>query len=282
MRLPRTTAISNALLFKVGGNVYAVPNVHVVETVQVEASSPVIPSHLRVTGEPVPLVLLHGVLGANLPKDVRKVPAVVIEYLGKRLAMTCDKIVGPREIVLKSLGPLLTPLPLYAGGTISGSGKVQLILDPAALVEIAYAEEEPETFATEPAVTVPEAAAPGRVLVADDSHAIREAMTRILERAGYIVDVAEDGSAAWQMLRRLHYDVLVTDIEMPQLDGFSLIERVRGDHQLGTLAVIVISSRTNQSNRARASALGVASFLSKPVTQKMLVEALARLTPAEN
>ena len=70
----------------------------------------------------------------------------MIEYVGRRLAMTCDRIVGPREIVVKSLGPLLALLPLFAGGTISGSGKVQLILDPSALVRIAY----PEILTTPP------------------------------------------------------------------------------------------------------------------------------------
>jgi chemotaxis protein histidine kinase CheA len=263
MRLPQTTSISNALLFKVGGNVFAIPNVHVVETGKVEVSSPAIPSVLRVRDGAVPLVLLHRVLGAALPADARSVPAVVIDYASRRLAVTCDKIVGPREIVVKNLGPLLSPLPLYAGGTISGSGKVQLILDPAALVRLAYPE----------AAAAPGRAA-GRVLVADDSRAVREAMALLLERAGFQVDLADSGLAAWRMLGRAHYDALVTDLEMPEMGGFELIERVRGDALLAELPVVIISSRATDAARARAADLGVVDVLAKPVEPDRLLAAL--------
>ena len=263
MRLPQTTSISNALLFKVGGHVFAIPNVHVVETAQVEVSSPAVPSILRVRDGAVPLVLLHRVLGAALPADVRSVPAVVIDYASRRLAVTCDKIVGPREIVVKNLGPLLSPLPLYAGGTISGSGKVQLILDPAALVRLAYPE---------PAAAPRRAA--GRVLVADDSRAVRQAMALLLERAGYQVDLADSGLAAWRMLGRAHYDALVTDLEMPEMGGLELIERVRGDALLAELPVVIISSRAGDAARARAARLDVVAVLAKPVDPDRLLAAL--------
>jgi len=262
MRLPQTTSISNALLFKVAGHVFAIPNVHVVDTARVEVSSPAIPSLLRVRDGAVPLVLLHRLLGAPLPADARSVPAVVIDYASRRLAVTCDKIVGPREIVVKDLGPLLSPLPLYAGGTISGSGKVQLILDPAALVRLAY----PETAA--PGRTA------GRVLVADDSRAVREAMALLLERAGYQVDLADSGLAAWRLLGRAHYDALVTDLEMPEMGGFELIQRVRGDALLSALPVVIISSRATPAARARAASLGVVEVLAKPVEPDRLLAAL--------
>ncbi len=267
MRLPLTTAISNALLFKVGGNVFAIPNVHVLETSRIEVSSPALPSHLRVRNGTVPLVALHEVLGAPLPPDARHVPAVVIDYASRRLALTCDKIVGPREIVVKSIGALLGPLPLYAGGTISGSGKVQLILDPAALVRLAYPDAAPAMAPVR---------APGRLLVADDSRSVREAMLLLLERAGYQVDVAEDGLVAWRMLGRARYDGLVTDLEMPEMDGLELIRRVRGDALLSGLPVVVISSRATDALRARAEELGVDAVLGKPVSEGELLEALAR------
>ena len=164
---------------------------------------------------------------------------------------------------MKNLGPLLSPLPLYAGGTISGSGKVQLILDPAALVRLAY----PEAAAT------PGRAA-GRVLVADDSRAVREAMALLLERAGYQVDLADSGLAAWRLLGRAHYDALVTDLEMPEMSGFELIERVRGDALLAELPVVIISSRATEAARARAAGLSVVAVLAKPVAPDRLLAAL--------
>jgi tape measure domain-containing protein len=264
MRLPLTTAVSNALLFKVADQVYAVPNVHVLDTVQVETSSPVLPPRLRVADATVPLVALHAVLGARVPADARAVPAVVIEYLGRRLAMTCDKIVGPREIVVKHLGPLLAPLPLFAGGTISGSGKVQLILDPSALIRIAY----PEIL---PAASRRSAA---RVLLADDSRSIRESVRRLLEQAGFAVDAVENGRAAWEQLGRQSYDALVTDLDMPELDGFGLIEKVRGGGATAELPVIIITSQASSQATARAEALAVRHVLEKPISADRLLAAL--------
>lgn len=272
VRLPLTTAVAHALLFKVGGHVYAVPNVNVVETAMVEASGPAIPTVLRVRSESVPLIILHAILGADVPADARRVPAVVVEYLGKRLAITCDKIVGPREIVVKSLGPLLSSLPLYAGGTVSGSGKVQLILDPAALVRLGYPRLEVLSGPVHPVRRDKTEGLPRRLLLVDDSRTVRETLTRALERAGFVVDVAADGAAAWERLCTSSYDALVTDLEMPELDGFGLIERVRA--QLAELPTVIISSAATDAARARAADLGVVVVLAKPVNPQAIADAL--------
>jgi len=277
LQLPITTAISQALLFKIHGSVYAVPNVHVVETSFIEASSPVMPRHLRRADEIVPLVVLQEVLGAPTPTDARRVPAVVIDYAGKRLAVTCDRVIGPREIVVKSLGPLLSALPLFAGGTISGSGKVQLILDTAALVRLAHPETPPQPSTDRFSKVVDPRPDAGRVLVADDSRAVRETLSRMLAGAGFVVDLAENGARALEMLSETPYAALVTDIEMPKLDGFGLLEKIRADASLSKLPAIVISSRTARANRDRAKMLGATRFIPKPVTRKKLLSALKEI-----
>jgi chemosensory pili system protein ChpA (sensor histidine kinase/response regulator) len=275
MRLPLTTALNQALLFKLGGNVYAVPNVHVVETAYIEADEIEHPSDLVVRGQNVPLLNLHRVLGTSIDDEVRSIPVVIMAYASKRLAVTTDKIVGPREIVVKSLGNLLAPIPLYAGGTISGSGKVQLILDPAALARLAHPEELAQVRAHAYGLDA-DRERPQRVLVVDDSRAIREALIRILERSGYVVDVADQGARAWNMLHQVSYDALVTDIEMPVMDGFDLIGRVRNEPELRRMKVVVISSRTDDTYRNRADEFDVHAYLSKPVTAQALVSALKR------
>ncbi len=314
IRLPLTTAMTQALLFKVGGQVYALPNVHVVETTWIEALAPALPTHLSVASsgvdEPVPLVSLHELLGAEQPKDARRLPVVVLEFAGRRLAAICDKVVGPREIVVKSVGPLLAPLGIYAGATISGAGKVQLILDSSALAQLAYPPAGDEAAVLEivppvaaetgaftlrggrdptrdtgghaalrsasgqmPAVSAP----PRRVLVADDSRTVRETVSRILGGAGYIVDTASDGQEAWDMLKDVEYDLLVTDLEMPRLGGFELLEKVRAGHATKLMPVLVISSRSAEVHRTRAAQLGANAFMAKPLQKPALMEQVGSL-----
>ncbi len=275
MRLPVSTAVTQAMLFKVLGQVYALPQVHVVETTSVDADATTVAGR----HEQLPVVRLEEVLadpalaqpGATEPP---RRAGIVVTYAGKALVCTVDKVVGPREIVVRPMGPLLAPLPLYAGATISGSGKVQLILDPAALVRLAYPGSPVVDLPATAPTTSPQALS-GRVLVVDDSRAIREALTSMLARDGWIVDLAEDGARAWHMAQQLRYDLIVTDLEMPRLGGFDLIGRVRGSARLAETPVIIITSRATPENRRRARDLGVRALVAKPVTRRKLLEALS-------
>ncbi|MBA2541296.1 MAG: response regulator, partial [Deltaproteobacteria bacterium] len=220
-------------------------------------------------GEPLPVLRLEQLLGHGGSNERR--PGIVVSFAGKSLVCTVDKVVGPREIIIKPLGPLLAPLTLYAGATISGSGKVQLILDPAQLVRRAH-PNAPTRLDDEQSAPMVLA---GRALVVDDSRAIREAMTSMLGREGWIVDVAEDGARALQMTKQLRYDLVVTDLEMPELSGFDLIARLRSDERFKTTPIVIITSRANPEHRRRARDLGVRALVAKPITRRKLLEALA-------
>jgi chemotaxis protein histidine kinase CheA len=271
LRLPVSTAVSQAMLFKVHGQVYALPNTQVVDTTMVDAGATTWPPGPG--GAPVVRLehLLHVPSAGSPEAGPARRPAVVVTYADQRLVCTVDKLVGPREIVVKQLGPLLAPLPLFAGATISGSGKVQLILDPAALVRAAY----PDRPLTTPAISDP---APdtlaGRALVVDDSRAIREALTSMLAREGWIVDVAEDGGRALILAEQLPYDLIVTDLEMPRMGGFELIDRLRADSRTRATPVLIVSSRVTPETRRRAKELGVKGLISKPLTRRKLLEVL--------
>jgi chemosensory pili system protein ChpA (sensor histidine kinase/response regulator) len=188
-------------------------------------------------------------------------------------AITCDRVIGPREIVVRSLGPLLAEVPLYAGATISGAGKVQLILDVARLAQLALTGVR----GSRPT----RAHGPRRVLIADDSRSIREALSLILQQGGFAVEAVPDGWDAWDLLQDRPFDALVTDLEMPRLDGLELISRVRATPALQTLPIVAVSSRTADATRARVLAAGADAFVPKPLRKRPVVDALEGVLSAK-
>jgi chemosensory pili system protein ChpA (sensor histidine kinase/response regulator) len=285
LRVPLSTAVTEATLFKVEGQVYAIPQLSVRATLAVDPGA----TAVLIGDQAIAVLALEQLLGGVAlrrrpslddlaPREKR--PALLVEFAGHYAACTVDKIVGRREIVIKPLGALLAPLTLYAGATISGSGKVQLILDPAQLV----ARAQPSSHgAVTPAggLAVPGAAASPwgaplprgrRALVVDDSPSIREALTTMLAREGWIVDVADDGSRAHEMTQRQTYQLVITDLEMPGLSGFALIAALRSAE--AAPAIIVLTSRNQPEVRRRVRDLGVAAFVAKPITRRKLLEAI--------
>src|SRR5262249_36347923 len=152
---------------------------------------------------------------------------------------------------------------------MSGGGKVQLVLDPAVLARIASPAAEAPAPPSQRAAP-PAAERPRRVLVCDDSRTVREAIARMLANEGYVVDQAADGEEAWRMLDEVHYDLVVSDVEMPRLSGAELMTRVRERHP--GLPVVAISARAGRE-RAR----GADAFLAKPVARQELVARAADL-----
>ncbi|MDB4966312.1 MAG: hypothetical protein JWN44_2001 [Myxococcales bacterium] len=270
VRLPMTTAVQEALLFKVGGHVYAVPAARVHETCDVTLADLELGEDERLhVGERVlPLVRLGALLGVPPPPGASARRAALIMTAGDlEFAATCDKVIGPREIVVRSLAPLLSNLSLFAGATISGAGKVQLILDVTRLGEIARQGVHHDRPAR--ALGLP------RVLVVDDSRSIREAASLILAQGGYAADVVADGWEAWELLQDRPFLALVTDLEMPRLDGWELIARVRRSPELTGLPIVVVSSRA-EATRARVVAAGADSVVDKPLRRKALLDAVDR------
>jgi chemosensory pili system protein ChpA (sensor histidine kinase/response regulator) len=255
-----------AVLFKVGGQVYALPAAHVEKALAVPHRE----AQADAGTTPAPPVLcLQSLFGAEAAPGPAQA-ALHVRYGGHGFVLTCDKIIGPRTIVVRPLGPILAGLPLYAGVTVSGSGKAQLVLDVAALSEAALAPAAP-TFATATQRVVP------RILVVDDSRLQRETTARTLLGAGLSPEVAEDGIDAWEMLTERHFDALVTDLEMPRLDGFDLIARVRQEPSLKDLPIVVVSSRTAHAPRQRALSAGADAILPKGPHRKLLLDTLTAL-----
>jgi chemosensory pili system protein ChpA (sensor histidine kinase/response regulator) len=274
LSLPLAGAITQGLLFKIGGQVYAVPAAHVLEVLPIghnvlsnAPSAATSSGELPVlAGVSVPILKLHALLGLELPPG-RHAAALHVRYAGRNFLVTCDKVIGPRTIVVRPPGPLIGLIPIYAGVTASGAGKAQLVLDLGALADIAYS----------PSASAPAAPRRGqpRILVVDDSRLAREACVRMLLTAGYQAVAGEDGWEAWELLSERRFDAVVTALEMPRLDGFQLIARIRREATLRGLPIVVLSARTSKAARERAMAAGANVFLPKSRQRKSLVAAVA-------
>jgi chemosensory pili system protein ChpA (sensor histidine kinase/response regulator) len=245
-------------------------------------------------GRWIPLLQLHEVLGGDQPLPLARwaapedsqpdamdrgadpatpvrQPVIVLAYGDLQFGVTCTRVVGPREIVLKQLGPVLAGLPLFSGATISGSSKVQFVLDAAMLARLARGSSSPV------AIHAPEPTRTTRVLLVDDSRSVRAALSHILHIAGYSVDVAADGWEAWERLQVRGYDLLLTDLEMPRLHGYELIARCRRSQALAELPILVLTSRTAEQNRQIALRKGANGFLAKPINRRLILEAIHQL-----
>ncbi|PID38866.1 MAG: hypothetical protein CSA24_02005 [Deltaproteobacteria bacterium] len=284
IRLPLTTAITQALLFHQDQAVYAVPVAHVVETrtaVASELRHDEGRSELSHRGGWLPVLWLHELLGVARKDDLDQPRSMVILAFGKRaFALGCSGVIGPREIVLKPLGTLLSQIPLFSSAMVSGRGEVQLVLDVAALDELVQQQTRGRRQVVVPAVRR-EALPQRRILLADDSQTIREAVSLILRGAGYLVDAAADGWAAWERLRRRPYDLLLTDLEMPRLHGYQLIARCRESTEHRGLPIVVLSSRAADNNRQHAEEAGADAYLAKPVNRRVILEQVADLLGPE-
>ncbi len=286
--LPLTTAVTQIVMLRCGQIQVAVPSplieiVRRVPTAEVEQGY--IDGHLSYTGAQLPLFWLASLLqaGARGPCSGRNQSVVIIRSAAQRVAVHVDEVVGNQEVVVKNVGPQLARLPGLAGVTLLPSGTVALIYNPVALASV-YAQTARELAATKPpAGAVPEAAPLDRtpmVMVVDDSLTVRRVTQRLLVREGYRVVTAKDGLDALERLAEERPMVLISDIEMPRMDGFDLVRNVRADPKLQGLPVIMITSRIAQKHRDYAAELGVDHYLGKPYSEEELLGLMARYMQA--
>jgi chemosensory pili system protein ChpA (sensor histidine kinase/response regulator) len=206
---------------------------------------------------------------------------VIVRSAAQRVAVHVDEVVGNEEVVVKNVGPQLARLPGLAGVTLLPSGAVALIYNPVALASV-YAEAARQLMRAGVVADTPAQAPPlaPLVMVVDDSLTVRRVTQRLLVREGWRVVTAKDGLDALEQLAEERPLVLLSDIEMPRMDGFDLVRNLRADPRLADLPVIMITSRIAQKHRDYAAELGVQHFLGKPYSEDELLALVARYAGA--
>ena len=280
--VPITLAVLPCLLVEVGGNRYAVP-MHSVLVAQDSSLDGMAHAEGRpvvwMGKQAVPLSDLAGVLGITQPA---RGATVVLSGVTRRHAFRVDGLVGQRDVVVKGLGRLLPRLDVLAGASVEPDGSILLVLDAPGLIDRARATRQravPSVAETPAApTTAPAAARRGSILVVDDALTVRELQRSILERAGYDVRTADDGVDALARLAEQPSDLVLTDIEMPRMDGFGLVEAIRAQPSLSTIPVVILTSRASDEDRRRGLEAGADGYIVKSAfDESSLLDAVERL-----
>ncbi|GIK37747.1 MAG: transcriptional regulator [Chloroflexota bacterium] len=266
LTLPLTLASSHGLLVRSGEQVFALPLTTVERMLQVKASDVATVSGKEAIiyqGKPVALARLSDLL--ELPasgQEADRLTVVIIAVAEKRLGLIVDDLVGEQEIVVKSLGKQLVKVGGLAGATVLGSGQVMLVLHAADLVKLAT-RALPKTSATS-GLELHQPAELKTILVVDDSITTRTLEKNILEAAGYEVKLATDGEEALGVLATDGLPhLIVSDINMPRLDGFDLTYRVKHDTRYANIPVILVTSLDSPADKARGIEVGADAYIVK-------------------
>jgi CheY-like chemotaxis protein len=293
INLPVTLGVLRCLMARVGDERYALPVSGVLETIGLSA----VERH-EVAGVPViardgrtmPLVDLGRMLGVSGDREPRV--AVVVQHggAGELLALAVDELEGELEVVVKELGTFLGRLPTVAGATIDGDGSVVLVLDVRELAvrELAAGAGAGHSVATPgatkrrmtPVAGLP-AQRPGarpRVLVVEDSVGVRELQRVILEGAGYDVSTAVDGLDGASRLTQDPVDLVLSDVEMPGMDGFTLTRTLRRTRGWEDVPVVIMTSRGDAADQRAGLDAGASAYLLKSeFDQAELIDTVRRL-----
>jgi chemosensory pili system protein ChpA (sensor histidine kinase/response regulator) len=235
---------------------------------------------VEIEGENVDLVRLDRVL--QIPgRDAGGSLSIVTLRTGRKtLAVVVDEFLNKEEIVIKNLGAFLQGIGPFSGATVTGQGRVILLLDSLKLLEMSTAGPWPRTTEIRrerEAVVAPAAEARRRVLLVDDSVSVRRFVGGMLERAGFHVVAARDGAEALQQLAEQSVDVIVTDLEMPRLNGYELIRDLNRAPTTCDLPVVVLTTRAGAKHVSFARELGVEHYVAKPVDEASFVQLIESL-----
>jgi two-component system chemotaxis sensor kinase CheA len=283
LSVPLTLTTLRALLVQAGGQTFALASASVPKLVRID------PREVRTLegravllrdGAALPVVELAGVLGLApcepalaSTSAAGKRPGLIVASGDRSVAFLVDELVAEHEIMVKSLGDRIRRLRHVLGATILPNGRVAPVLNPANLVRTALARL-PAPIPTAATTTTTAAAralssnsSPAserkRLLVVDDSVTTRTLEKSILEAAGYEVLTAVDGADGWRLIQEQGADLVISDIEMPQMDGFALTETIRRSTRFAELPVVLLTARSSERDRSRGAEVGADAYIVK-------------------
>ncbi|MFA6505125.1 MAG: response regulator [Treponemataceae bacterium] len=282
IRIPLSLATFRGVLVKSRDHLFVIPTVNIDQVLNVEESSVVFietRESIPLSGRAVSLVNLGDVLGLKAvpreKRDTERFLAIVLFVSGTRIAYRIDAVLGEQEVLAKKLGGQLIRVRNLIGATVLVTGEVVPILNPYDLSKSVPLTPGPAPVTD---INVTSEETNRKILVADDSATSRMLLKSLLESAGYQVQTAVDGAEAYASLRVEKFDLLVSDIEMPRMNGFVLCEKVRGLTKTADLPIVLVSSLGSQEDREKGIEAGANAYIAKSrFDQSNLLDAVKRL-----
>ncbi|TLD87525.1 chemotaxis protein CheW [Helicobacter sp. MIT 05-5294] len=284
LKIPLTLAIIQSLLVGVQEEFYAIPLASVIETVRIsqdEIYTVENKSVLRLRNEVLPLVRLADIFGVDsVFDDSEQSYVVVIGLAENKIGIIVDFLIGQEEVVIKSLGSYLKGTDGIAGATIRGDGRVTLIVDIAAMMQMAKNVKVSINKLIQENETKKEKSSPSdyQVLIVDDSMTDRAIMKKSLKPLGITLTEATNGVEALDIIKNgdKHFDAVLIDIEMPKMDGYTLAAEIRKYAKFKNLPLMAVTSRTSKTDRMRGVESGMTEYITKPYSPEYLMNVVKR------
>ncbi|HMI91689.1 MAG TPA: response regulator, partial [Polyangiales bacterium] len=264
--LPVTRSVIRALVAAVDGDAYAFPLLRIERIERIPESAIKTLENRRyamIDGRPVVLVGVRHLLGLPEAKKKADVNVVVVGDRKQRCGVVVDELRGEHDLVVRPLDPRLGKVQDVSAAAVLMDGSVALIMDVDDIVRSAERLLQPVEHAAAAPIAAASPSARKRVLVVDDSIAVREAQRQLLVNRGYLVDVAVDGVDGLNSARRVQYDLIISDIDMPRMNGFDLVRSIKQDAKLNPIPVVIVSYKDRDEDRLRGLEVGASCYLSK-------------------
>ena len=267
LQLPITMSVIRALLVQIGGEPYAFPLTRIDQILFCKAGD------IRTVegrqyfdrdGVSIGLVMAAQILEAAAAPPADPMPVVVISDRGQQFGMIVDTFLGERDLEVRPLDLRLGKVPDVNSASLLENGDPVLIVDVEDLVRSIdnvlmgrrLSRVEFERMAEQ-------ARQRKRILVVDDSITVRELERQLLHARGFVVDVAVDGMDGWNAIRGTHYDLVVTDVDMPRMDGIGLVTLIKADPTRREIPVVIVSYKDREEDRLRGLDAGANRYLTK-------------------
>ncbi len=284
LELPLTLSVIRTFLVDIGGEPYAFPLARIERCIKLSDDELEVVEdryYFELNDENVALINIHEVLEINkAPKNQETIHAVLISDRVNTYGLVVDAFLGESDLVVQPISSRLGKIPDISSAAVMEDGSPVLIFDVEDLINsiASMLAGRGRPHKIDRAGEKEKVKAPKRILVVEDSFIVREKERKLLENKGYEVEVAVDGMDGWNLLRIASFDMVLTDIDMPRMNGFELIRKIKSHDELKSLPVIIVSYKMNEEDRLKGLEAGADYYLHKTdFDDNLLIDAVIDL-----